>query len=397
METALQAEKDNRVTPKDVKKMYRLPDVVKFCKKCVVSNQRPRIVFGDDGVCNACKFAERKSARIDWEQRKAELKKLCDHFRSREGHYDVVIPASGGKDSTFVAYTLKEEYKMHPLTAMWAPQKFTEVGWANLQSFIHAGFDNLLGTPNGKVCRLLTRYCFREMGDPFQPFVYGMASFPLRIAVAYKIPLVFYGENGEAEYGGDNYNEDSCRYDLETEIDRHVFSNIRPDYFKKFGVSDADLQIYMPPTVDEFRKVGIEAHFMSYYRRWIPQENYYLATRYTGFTPNIDGRSEGTYSKYASLDDRMDGFHYYLMFIKFGIGRATSDAAHEIRDGHLNRDEGLRLVRKYDGEFPRKYFKEFLEYCDITEEYFWEVINSWRSPHIWEKSSGEWKLRYQVT
>jgi len=137
-------------------------------------------------------------------------------------------------------------------------------------------------------------------------------------------------------------------------------------------------------------------HWYSYYHKWTPQEHYYYASEHTGFRANPYGRSEGTYSKYASLDDKTDGFHYYTMFIKFGIGRATSDAAHEIREGHLTREEGARLVRKFDGEFPKKYFKEFLEYCNITEEYFWEVIDSWRSPHLWKKENGEWKLKYQV-
>ncbi|MDD5751849.1 MAG: hypothetical protein PHS73_05020, partial [Candidatus Peribacteraceae bacterium] len=79
-----------------------------------------------------------------------------------------------------------------------------------------------------------------------------------------------------------------------------------------------------------------------------------------------------------------------------GIGRATSDSAHEIRDGKITREEGVALVRKFDGEFPKKYFREFLEYCDITEEQFWEVVDSWRSPHLWEQTNGEWRLKYRV-
>ena len=96
------------------------------------------------------------------------------------------------------------------------------------------------------------------------------------------------------------------------------------------------------------------------------------------------------------MDDKTDGFHFYLAFIKFGIGRCTSDAAHEIRDGHITREEGVALVRRYDGEFPKKYFKEFLEYIGITEEHFWEVIDSYRTLHLWEKINDEWKLKYQV-
>ena len=117
----------------------------------------------------------------------------------------------------------------------------------------------------------------------------------------------------------------------------------------------------------------------------------------TGFSANPDGRSEGTYSKYASLDDRTDGYHYYLGYIKFGIGRTTSDAAHEIRDGHITREEGVALVRRYDGEFPQKHFLEFLDYTGLSESRFWEVVDSFRPPHLWEKTKTGWRPKFKVS
>ena len=131
-----------------------------------------------------------------------------------------------------------------------------------------------------------------------------------------------------------------------------------------------------------FATSGVERHFWSYYKKWFPQEHFYYAADNTGFEVNPDGRSEGTYSKYASLDDRIDGFHYYLMLLKFGIGRATSDAAHEIRDGHIDREEAVALVRRYDTEFPEKHYRDFLEYCQITKEYFWDVCERWRNENL---------------
>jgi hypothetical protein len=151
----------------------------------------------------------------------------------------------------------------------------------------------------------------------------------------------------------------------------------------------------MAPPYDEIKNNKTEIHFFGYYKCWDPQENFYYCIENTGFTPNEE-RSEGTYSKYASLDDRIDGFHYYLGFIKFGIGRTTSDSAHEIRDEKIDREEGVALVRKYDGEFPRKYFNDFLEYCRINESDFEEIIDSWRSAHIWEKVDSRWALRFPI-
>ena len=205
-----------------------------------------------------------------------------------------------------------------------------------------------------------------------------------------------YGENGEVEYGGDMKNAFRPTRDYKADHKKHYFSGLAPEDIVRYGISEKELVPYMAPSPEELDALGTEIHFFSYYNKWVPKENYYYCSEHTGFKAN-PLRSEGTYSKYASLDDKLDGIHYYLSYIKFGIGRATSDSAHEIRDGHLTREEGVRLVQKYDGEFPQKYFKEFLEYCNITEEYFWEVINSWRSPHLWSRVDGEWKLRHRIS
>lgn len=381
----------------DVREKYGLPTDVKFCTRCVMSNQRPRISFDEEGVCSACRFAERKARLIDWEKRGKELHALCDRYRSTDGSFDVIVPGSGGKDSAYAAHQLKHEYGMHPLTVTWAPHIYTDVGWKNLQAFIHSGFDNILGTPNGKVHRELTRLAYEHLGDPFQPFIYGQKSFPLRIATRFRIPLIMYGENGEVEYGGDSKNEDKPTHDAAEDLLKHYWSGLGPAHWVEYGIKPADLDYYMPPSQADIERAGVQCHFLSYYKRWIPQENYYYCVENTGFTANPDGRSEGTYSKYASLDDRIDGFHFYLAFIKFGIGRCTSDAAHEIRDGHITREEGVALVRRYDGEFPKKHYAEFLDYTGLSDEDFWAVADSYRSPHLWEQVGGEWRLKYQIS
>jgi N-acetyl sugar amidotransferase len=385
------------IEKKDNIKKYNLPTEVKFCKRCVISNQRPRITFDKEGVCSACRYAERKQKTIDWVKREKELKALCDKHRSKDGSWDVVVPCSGGKDSARVAHVLKTKYGMHPLTVTWAPHKYTDIGWKNFQRFIHSGFDNIMGQPNGIVHRKMTRLAFEILGDPFQPFIYGQKAFPIRIATKFKIPLIMYGENGEVEYGGDSKNEESPSHNVDDDMIKHYFSGLDVSYWKQYGFTDQDLYYYTLPLADEMKHISIQCHFMGYYMKWIPQENYYYASENTNFEANPDGRSEGTYSKYASLDDELDGFHYYLSVMKFGIGRATADAAHEIRDGHITREEGVKLVRKFDGELPKKHFKLFLEYTGLTEERLWKVIDSFRSEHLWEKlPSGEWKLKYRV-
>jgi N-acetyl sugar amidotransferase len=378
----------------DIRSRYNLPAEVKFCKKCTVSNQRPRITFDEHGVCSACNFAEFKRTKIDWAERERELVDLCDRFRRNDGAYDVVVPVSGGKDGSFVAHQLKYKYGMHPLTVKWAPNIYTEIGARNLQKFLEAGFDNILGKPNPQVNRKMVSLAFKHLGDPFQPFIYGQTNFPLRMAVQHEIPLIMYGENGEVEYGGDMKNAYRPTREI-ADHDKHYFSGMPPEFWVEHGISLSDIHPYRAPKYERVLANKTEVHFLGYYKFWDPQENYYYAKEHTGFEPNPE-RSEGTYSKYASLDDQLDGFHYYLGFIKFGIGRTTSDSAHEVRDGKITREEAAALVKRFDGEFPKKHFAEFLEYCDITEEQFWEVVESWRADHIWEKSGNDWRLKHTV-
>lgn len=379
---------------RDIQKMYNLPEEIKFCKKCTISNQRPRISFDEKGICSACNFSEQKK-QFDWHAREKELLDLCDRHRKNDGAYDVIVPCSGGKDGGFVAHQLKYQYGMNPLCVTWAPLLPTDIGRRNLDNFINiGGFDHILGTPNGKIQRLMTKLAFMHLGDPFQPFIYGQTNFPLKMAVQHKVSLIMYGENGEVEYGGDMKNAYKPTREIE-DHDKHYFSNMPPEFWLNHGVSDKDITPYKAPQYDEIMSNKTEIHFFSYYKCWDPQENFYYCHEHNGFAPNTE-RSEGTYSKYASLDDKIDGFHYYLGFIKFGIGRTTSDAAHEIRDEKITREEGIALVKKYDGEFPRKYYRDFLDYIQVTEEQFTEVVDSWRSAHIWEKKDDLWNLRNAI-
>jgi N-acetyl sugar amidotransferase len=375
-------------------KQYSLPSEIKFCKKCTISNQRPRIIFDEEGVCSACNYAEYKRTMIDWAQREKELIDLCNKHRKGNGEYDVIVPCSGGKDGGYVAHQLKYKYGMNPLAVTWAPLKATAIGRLNLDAFIAAGFNHILGTPNPQVTKKLTHLSFKHLGDPFQPFIYGQTNFPLHMAVKHNVQLIMYGENGEVEYGGDMKNAYRPTRDIQ-DHDKHYFSGLPPEFWAEHGVSPADLYPFMAPRYEDIIKNKTEIHFLGYYKFWDPQENYYYCLEHTGFTPNSE-RSEGTYSKYASLDDQIDGFHFYLSYIKFGIGRTTSDSAHEIRDGKITREEGIALVKRYDHEFPTRYYEQFLEFCSITDAEVHEVIDSWRSDHIWKHDGHHWKLRHPI-
>ncbi len=391
--------------------LFGLPEKVIFCKTCVISNQRPRSVvefknldnlkkgiFFDGYECEACKFQKIKE-NIDWDKREIELEKILSKYRKKIG-YDCVVPGSGGKDSAYTAHILKYKYKMNPLTVTWAPHLYTDIGWKNFINWSHiGGLDNLLFTPNGRLHKLLTKLAFLNLLHPFQPFIIGQRIIGPKIANKFNIPLVIYGEN-QAEYGNDIKENSNPLMDLKffsaKNFNDLTFGkkNIK-DIIKNYDFNYSDFEPYLPLKSGEINASKVKVFYLGYFLKWDPQECYYYASENTGFKANTE-RTEGSYSKYSSIDDKIDPFHYYTTLIKFGIGRATYDSVQEIRNGKITREEAVTLVKKYDDEFPKKYFKEFLDYIDISEKKFWETIDSFRSPHLWSLKKKKWHLNKTV-
>jgi N-acetyl sugar amidotransferase len=392
---------------------YGLPREVKFCTKCVMSNQRPvsevefkhtintkkrTMNFDEHGVCDACRANEQKES-INWQKREEELLQLLDKYRSKDGSYDCIVPGSGGKDSAYQAHVLKFKYGMNPLTITWPPILYTDYGYKNWKNWIDTGFDNLSFNRNGKLMKLLTRLSIENLMHPFQTFMLGQKNLAPKIALKYKIPLIFYGEN-EAEYGNPIADNASSLRDKSyfsfNNLDEIYLGGLSVKELKeKYDVKEADLMAFLPAPAAELETQDIQVHYLGYYLRWTPQEVYYYATEHTGFKAR-PFRTQGTYSKYNSIDDKIDDLHYYTTFIKFGIGRATYDASQEIRNQHITREEGQALVKKFDGEFPDRYFNDIMEYIELKPERFMELCNEFRSPHLWSKENGEWKLRHTV-
>lgn len=394
--------------------MYGLPLKVKFCKRCTMNNQRPSstiefknkpgdkkevIVFDEEGVCAACKYVEKKM-KIQWDEREKQLGEVCDRFRRNDGRFDVIVPGSGGKDSIMAAYILKHKYNMHPILVTWPPQFYTRVGRRNFDAWLNAGFANYTYWPNQKVQRLLTRLAFENLVHPFQPFIFGQKNLAPKMSIHLDIPFVMFGEN-EVEYGnptheGEKSTRDPKYYSLDSKIEDLYFGGVSAkDIIKEYNISIADLDAYIPVDPNLLQKVGTEVHYLGYYIKWHQQGSYYFAVEHSDFLPN-DFRTEGSYSKYTSIDDKIDWLHFYTLYVKFGIGRATEDSSQEIRHEDITRDEGVALVKRFDGEFPSMYLQDCLDIMQISEQRFHDVIDSARPPHLWKKDNGVWKLRHPI-
>tara|TARA_B100000401_G_C52809482_1_gene722928 strand:+ start:1861 stop:3075 length:1215 start_codon:yes stop_codon:yes gene_type:complete len=401
-----------------MKTMYGLPEKVIFCSKCVLSNQRPASIpeflhkTSREGakylnlkknaegkyICDACSSSEIKE-KTNWGKREKELLKLLDKHRSKTGEYDCVVPGSGGKDSIYASHILKYKYGMHPLTVTWPPILYTDYGYQNFKNWIEiGGFDNITFKQNGKVMKLLTKLSIQNLLHPFQSFILGQKNIGPKLAAKYKIPLIFYGES-EAEYGNPISELSSQRnksYWSQANIKKLYLAGVPiQELIEKHNLKMGDLKPFLPIEEKELKSNKIEVHYLGYYLKWVPQEAYYYSVEHTNFKAR-PYRTQGTYSKYNSLDDKIDDLHYYTTFIKFGLGRATYDSSQEIRNKHLTRDEAIKLVKRFDGEYPDKYLGEVLEYLEINVKDFNNLCDKFRPPHLWEKTGNDWKLKKPI-
>lgn len=397
-----------------------LPSEVKFCKKCLLSNQKPTstnellhnkdttqipIEFDPEGVCYACRSVEKKfNDTIDWKLREKELIELSKKYKDFKGPYNCIVPGSGGKDSAYQSHILKYKYNFRPLTVTWTPHIYTNIGFKNFQSWLnHGGFDNYLFTPNGKIHRLVTRNALINLLHPFQPFIVGQKFFPLKMASLFNIDLIFYGEQ-PSDYGAKLKNIKSFGlnnpehpgYSLDAykgkQIEDLFLGGKKIEEYLREGIKLSDLMVYLPPEKEELQKKNVDMQYLGYYLNFIPQENFYYASKHTNFQVN-DERIEGTYQKYASIDDKTDGFFYYTYYIKYGIGRAMLDASQEIRHGHINIEEGKSLIKQFDGEYPKRYLDDFLEYVKLNKNEFDDLCDSFRNENVWRQVSNRWELK----
>jgi N-acetyl sugar amidotransferase len=358
-----------------------------------MSSARPRIFFDTDGICNACINSKEKND-IDWDARKKEFFDYVRRYKPKKGPYDCVLPWSGGKDSSAIAYKLKFELGLNPLLVTASPLIPNEIAFHNREEMLRLGFDHIMVRPNQRISRHLAKRFFTERGNPKVHWEASKESIPIRIAVQYGIPLVFYAEHGESEYGGRVLSEDSKKIKDFTEVLEHLVGDDANNWVDEV-VTHRDLDCYKYPDASEVEAVGVKALYFSYFFRWSMYENYQYIKNKINFATAPFGRTDGTFTNFDSLDDKIDTLYYHMQYVKFGFGRALRDASRLIQNGHLSRQHGLDFVKKYDHEAPRIYLAEQLEYLGLDEAGLNDIINLHRNKEIWTQEHDQvgWTLK----
>jgi len=358
---------------------------LKFCKTCLFPESKPDLLFDDEGICSACNASKNKDLGIDWKKRENDFFQIINKYKKEGAGYDCLIPVSGGKDSTYQAYFMKEVCGLNPLCVCFETTTPTEIGNRNLDNISKLGIDVIHFKKNYNAYKTMVIEGFKRVGDEMWPNHIGIFTIPVMFAVKLNIPLIIWGENPQMEYGGPDINS----------IHNHILNrqwleefggllgNRIEDMIGVNGLTRKQLTPYFYPPDEEINRVGVVGLFLGSYFFWDAKKQLKIILE-KGFSIKEDGPVEGTYTNYENLDEKMHGLHDYLKFVKYGFGRATDHASIDIRNKRITREQGLELVKKYDGKYPHLSIQTFMEYSNMSKGEIDEIIDSFTNPMLFE-------------
>ena len=369
---------------------------MQYCARCLYpANAKPTIIFDDEGVCSGCRYHESRSKlEVDWPERTRMFERIIEDAvreRARRGNsHDCIVPVSGGKDSHFQVWLLKEKYGLNPLLVTFNHAYNSPAGLRNLRNLVsRSGCDLVRFTAGVDAVRRVSRYMLRTVGDVTWHYHAGIRTFPFQIAVKYNIPLIVWGEHGFAELTGLVSLEDFVEFTRWTRKEHDMRGIEASDLVGKADITERDIAPYIYPSDEEIERTDVKGIYLSNFYPWNAKDHVELMIREWGFGP-IAFERDRTFNLYAKIEDHANDVHDYLKFLKFGYGRATDDASMEIRHGRMSREEGIAMVRRYDAREPTS----LAFYCDflgITVDEFYATVDGQRDSAIWERRGDGWR------
>jgi len=361
---------------------------------------RPGLVIDPEtGICSACRHAEQKET-INWQDRQEYLKFICDEFRRDDGYYDCIVPVSGGKDSYFATYIIKEKMHMNPLLVsvsnLFTTTKTGEYNLRNLGDVF--GCDILSLSLNRKVARHMVRKAFEELGSPTWCYDRAIYTWPMQVAMKYNIKLIIYGENTSYEYGGPLHKETFSAID---QINNDAVKDVGGlEYWldEKADITMKDMQPYIFPSQLEIAKSDLNPVYLSFFMKWSGYHNMVLAKEW-GFK-TLDDTSEWDRKGYIEDFDQIDSLgyltHIFMKYPKFGHCRATDVASIWVRESGITREEAIELVREHDHLLDPRALYDFLSFTGYTDSEFWQIVDKFYNRDLFDNINGNWVLKHPV-
>ncbi len=361
-----------------------------WCKNCLAMSSRPRITFDIRGFCNACNWSLKKK-KFNWKLNLERLKNFKTKNLSNNSEYDCIVPVSGGKDGSYVFDRVKNKLKMKPLAVTINPHLPSELGKINLANFIKSGAPLIEINPPYEAMRHLNFLGFKHIGFPYFGWLIAIHTSVVRIAQNFGINLIFYGEDGELEYGGTSETKKNIFYSAEYQ--KKIYLENKYDYImKKSKLKKSDRYFFNFPKKN-ISKIKL-THY-SYFENWDPYKNYLVAKKKYGLKEGVKNNS-GTFTNFSQNDQLLYSLHTYLMYLKFGFGRANQDACIDIRRGSMDRDQAINLVNLYDNQYPEEFVKEYLDYYKINKKTFENILDNFANKKLFVKKNGKWYPKFKI-
>ena len=371
---------------------------IRYCSNCLFPETKPDLSFDENGICSACIAAKEKDQGIEWDEREQQFQEIIDHYKLPQGDtgWDCIVPVSGGKDSTYQAYFMKEVCGLNPLCVCFETTSLTEVGQKNIDNISKMGIDVIYFKKNYNAYKKMVVEGFKRLGDEMWPNHIGIFTIPVMVAVKFNIPLIIWGENPQREYGGPSL--DSVQNNILNRKWLEEFGGLLGNRIQDMvgvdGLTEKELSPYFYPSDDDINRVGVTGLFLGSYFFWDARKQLEIVKNH-GFSVKEDGPVEGTYTNYENLDESMHGLHDYLKFVKYGFGRTTDHVGIDIRNKRMTREEGLELVKKYDGKYPHYGVSEFMNYSGMSKDEIDRYIVSFTNPMLFQQDDNHEFLRDQ--
>ena len=371
---------------------------MRFCTKCFYpENAKPTIIFDNKGVCSGCNYNySRKDSDVDWIKREKMFREILDEARDmakeRNNSHDCIIPVSGGKDSHYQVWLLKEKYKMNPLLVSYNHGFNSPSGLRNLKNLVvKSGCDIITYTAGTDSVKKIARYMVEKVGDITWHYHAGIKTLPFKIAVEKNIPLIVWGEHSYAEMTGLVSLKDFVEFTKWSRTEHDMRGIEAEELVGKNGITRSDIEPYIYPSDNKISKTEVRGIYISNFFKWNAEEHAKLMKKIWNFG-YVSYDRERTFNLHSKIDDHANDVHDYMKYVKFGYGRATDDASMEIRHGRITREDGIALIKKYDPVEPSS-LQYYCKFLGITKKEFYDFLDPMRDLNAWKKlDNGEWKL-----
>ncbi|MCZ2207717.1 N-acetyl sugar amidotransferase [Cylindrospermopsis raciborskii] len=372
---------------------------MRYCKSCLNINTRPNIVFSESGLCPPCQY-QLKPEEIDWSYRTQKLSEIIAFAKqNNQSGYDCIVGVSGGKDSTRQALHIKEHFGLKPLLVSmnYPPEQISQRGVDNLSNLITRGFDCINISCGPLTWKKAMRHAFLNYGNWAKATEFALFASVPRVAVAYQIPLIWWGESAAlllgdmGVLGSDPFDGNRLKYSNTLEG-----GNIA--WLTSEGFKTKEILQYIYPGDEEMERANLRIVFMDYFMKDFSQlaNGNFSALRGLSVrqpNPNLDPDLFGT----SMLDEDFININMYIRYLKFGFGRTNDIVNLEIRASRMTREQAIHLVTQFDGNYDPSILEKFCAYLEISIPTFWETVDRYVNPNLFEKVDvGVYRPKFKV-